>query len=390
MQSERIRRHQSGVTVLYALDQQDAEIWEDFRELREEIGAAFALICFSHLQFSANFVRKSVAKAVPGMRYAACSTAGEISFTEAGDGGLIIILFPAAHFTVQSLGIEGASTAGMESIVAQVAEAKRNFFQKLDHPKVGQRAFALCLLDGLSFAEEAITAAFHWGLDDVPLIGGSAGDDLNFVDTSMILDGQDVGHGAILLLFMTDLPFHIFKSDNFSPTQQRLVVTRSDPDRRIVYEFNAAPAAEEYARTIGMDAEQLSPMSFASHPLVVKVGGEYYCRSVQKMNPDHSLSFFCAIDDGIVLTVAEPIGMRQSTQNALDVAAEAVGGIDFVLGFECVLRRIDASNRQISQQLSEVYRKNKVAGFNTYGEQYHSMHLNQTFTGIAFAAEPQT
>ena len=55
-----------------------------------------------------------------------------------------------------------------------------------------------------------------------------------------------------------------------------------------------------------------------------------------------------------------------------------------MLGFDCVLRRIDAQNRQATQRIAEIYRENNVVGFNTYGEQYLSMHLNQTFTGIAF------
>ena len=54
-----------------------------------------------------------------------------------------------------------------------------------------------------------------------------------------------------------------------------------------------------------------------------------------------------------------------------------------------VLRRLDAVNRQAVRGLSEVYRKNHVLGFGTYGEQYQSMHLNQTFTGIAFGHRRQ-
>ena len=49
-----------------------------------------------------------------------------------------------------------------------------------------------------------------------------------------------------------------------------------------------------------------------------------------------------------------------------------------------MLRRLDAQNRQIFRDISELYRENRVIGFNTYGEQYRSMHLNQTLTGIAF------
>ena len=55
-----------------------------------------------------------------------------------------------------------------------------------------------------------------------------------------------------------------------------------------------------------------------------------------------------------------------------------------VLAFDCVLRRLDARNRQVFRDMSELYRANNVIGFGTYGEQYRSMHLNQTLTGIAF------
>ena len=125
-------------------------------------------------------------------------------------------------------------------------------------------------------------------------------------------------------------------------------------------------------------------MSLASHPVVVRVGGEYYCRSIQKVNADGSLSFFCAIDDGIVLSIAQPKGMVESTRNAFEDIRERLGGIDVVLGFDCVLRRLDARNRQVFRDMSELYRANNVIGFGTYGEQYRSMHLNQTLTGIAF------
>jgi hypothetical protein len=178
----------------------------------------------------------------------------------------------------------------------------------------------------------------------------------------------------------------VFKTDNFVPTGEKLVVTASDPDRRIVHEFNAGKAAEEFASAVGILPDQLTPMSFASHPVVVRVGGEYYCRSIQKVNADGSLSFFCAIDDGIVLSIAQPRGMVESTRSALRDIRERLGGIDVVLGFDCVLRRLDARNRQLFRDMSELYRANNVIGFGTYGEQYRSMHLNQTLTGIAFGS----
>src|SRR3989337_402722 len=108
----------------------------------------------------------------------------------------------------------------------------------------------------------------------------------------------------------------------------------------MVYELNAEPAAREYAAAIGLMPNDLGPFSFASYPLVVKVGGDYYCRSIRNMNPDGSLSFFCAIDEGLVFTVARPRDMVRSTLETLEKIDATLGGTDFVLGFDCILRRL--------------------------------------------------
>jgi hypothetical protein len=279
--------------------------------------------------------------------------------------------------------IRRLSTSGVDAIAGEVERLKQRL--SADGAVMGSgQVFALCFVDGLSYAEEALTSAIHWSLDDIPLIGGSAGDDLKFETTALFTEGGVDTDCAVIALVATSLPFQVFKTENFVPTGDKLVVTASDPDHRIVREFNAAPAAEEYAAAIGLDPGSLTPMSFASHPVVVRVGGEYYCRSIQKVQPDGSLSFFCAIDDGIVLTIAQPKGMVESTRAALKSVDEKLGGTDVILGFDCVLRRLDAQNRQVFRDMSELYRENNVVGFGTYGEQYRSMHLNQTFTGIAF------
>ena len=67
----------------------------------------------------------------------------------------------------------------------------------------------------------------------------------------MISNGQVGSDCAIIVLIATDVPFHVFKTENFVPTDDKLVVTASDPDRRIVREFNAGKAAEEYAAAVG-------------------------------------------------------------------------------------------------------------------------------------------
>jgi hypothetical protein len=345
--------------------------------------AGFVFLFHSLSAFETSELAAALSRHAPELPHAGCTSAGELLPSGISDGEALAILLPRAHFTIVSAMIHNIRSTRMDEIAATVEGLKRELAEHTGgRPGVGR--FALCLIDGMSFAEEAVTAAFHWALDDIPLIGGSAGDDLRFEQTTLLSNGEVASESAIILLAATDLPFQVFKTENFEPTGEKLVVTASDPDRRIVHEFNAASAAEEFASAVGILPDQLTPMSFASHPVVVRVGGEYYCRSIQKVNADGSLSFFCAIDDGIVLSIAQPKGMVESTRSALKQVRDRLGGIDMVLAFDCVLRRLDARNRQVFRDMSELYRANNVVGFGTYGEQYRSMHLNQTLTGIAF------
>ena len=351
------------------------------------LDAGFALFFFSQALVSAQTLSEELRKQAPFLVYAGCSTAGEITPAGLEEGQALAVLFPSKSFKAVSTMIHDLSSSGMNTIADEVEQLKLTLYGRNRTARSGN-VFALCFIDGLSYAEEAVTSAIHWALDDIPLIGGSAGDDLKFETTTLISNGQMASDCAIIVLIATEVPFHLFKTENFVPTEDKLVVTASDPERRLVHEFNAGPAAEEFAAAVGILPQQLTPLSFASHPVVVRVGGDYYCRSIQKMNNDGSLSFFCAIDNGIVLSIARPTGMVESTRAALKSVGERLGGIDMVLGFDCVLRRLDARNRQVFREMSELYRQNNVIGFGTYGEQYRSMHLNQTFTGIAFGQRP--
>ena len=153
--------------------------------------------------------------------------------------------------------------------------------------------------------------------------------------------------------------------------------------RRLVTEINAAPAAPAYAKMVGLDEHQLNPMTFAAYPVVVRVGGEYHVRSIQKVEEDGSLRFYCGIDEGLVLTVADGDDIARNLDSALTKLAAELGSLDLILGFDCILRRLEAEQKQRKLDVSQVLKRHGVVGFSTYGEQYRSMHVNQTFTGVA-------
>ncbi len=356
-------------------------------ELKQGLGEARFqhLTVFFSTDFDAERLVAALAFAFPDTPISGCSTAGGITPGGMADSGVLLIAFPERHFVVHSGIVEKVSSFGVER-ATDLARRLRSQLKIADPHNDGPAAFALMLVDGLSNAEESIVAAVHWAMEHVPLVGGSAGDGLTFNGTTLIHDGRVHMDAAVLLLIETDIPFRVFKTQNFEPTHIKLVVTAADTERRIVKELNAEPAAREYASAIGLLPDDLGPFSFAAHPLVVKVGGQFFCRSIRNVNEDGSLSFFCAIDEGLVFTVARPQDMLNATESTLHEISRELGGIDLVIGFDCVLRRLDAENRQIRHQMEDLYRRHRIVGFHTYGEQYNAMHLNQTLTGIAFSA----
>jgi hypothetical protein len=340
------------------------------------------LICFVCASYDAARFAKAMHASLPGVSIFGCTTAGELSPAGWTSNSVVAIGMLRKDFTLVAHLIEDLSHFGVEEGSTSIAKARAALMASGAKVET-EKCFGLLLIDGLCRREEAVISALYSALDEIPIVGGSAGDGMSFEKTWMIRDGAVHRDAALLLLFHTDLPFTPFKCDYFQPTDHKMVVTDADTELRVVRELNAEPAATEYARHVGLIESSLDSASFASHPVLVGVGGQYYARSIQKVNADGSLSFFCAIDEGLVLTVAKSLDPYESTLATFERMEAELGAVSLYIGFDCVLRRLGAERQQIAHRLSDLYRRRHVIGFNTYGEQYRSMHVNQTFTGLA-------
>ena len=374
------RDYASGIRVVWSEAGDTKRFCKAMAGHAREQEWALGLIWFSASRHDAQTLSETLHQLAPQFTFCGCSTSGEITPDGLQESGVVALLLPAKWFTVSICTLPDVSILGMESIARLASETRIDFLQTLD---TDDPVFALNMIDGLTYSEELVTVALDRGLDGIPLIGGSAGDDLYFERTWQIHNGLTYTGAAVVVLTQCRLPCQTFTNNNFVPTDYKLVVTEADPEQRKVIEFNAQPAARAYAEAIGSTVEELDAGSFASHSVVVKSGGQYYCRSIQKLNEDESLTFFCAIDHGLVLTVARSEGIVASSHAAIDLIEEAIGPIDMLFGFDCIYRKLDVQHRQTSHRIASLYQDANFIGFNTYGEQYNSMHINQTFTGIA-------
>ena len=321
-----------------------------------------------------------------GVQVVGCTTAGEIGPAGYREHSLTGASFPASCFHAVSGLIDHLQQfkiATGQALVQELLQRMESHAPQ-DEP---ENSFALLLIDGLSMREEAVTRALQSALGKLPLVGGSAGDGVNFESTHVYFEGRFHSDSAVLILASTRLPIKLFKTQHFVATDKRLVVTEADASLRTVREINGLPAAQEYARILGLDAQDLVPKRFAAWPVVVLIDGTNYVRAIQKVNPDNSLTFFCAIENGLVLRVANGVDLVENLEQAFAQIRREIGPPQLVLGCDCILRKLEIFQSSLTDRVGEVLLRNSTIGFNTYGEQFRGVHVNQTLVGIAFGTD---
>ncbi|SLN25415.1 FIST N domain protein [Aquimixticola soesokkakensis] len=364
-------------TVRVPADAPDAAL-----QIARGLGAGpFSLVTlFISPQADSQSLKRQLRDAFPVTRIMGCTTAGEISDLGYDEGSIVAVAFPVEHFGVETILIPDLNTCTSRDLVSNLIRTRQTLARR--YPRWGQE-FAFLLVDGLSVKEDELTAALASGIGPVPLFGGSAGDGVRFRETFVLTGDQRLQNAAVLAFVRTDCRVKVFNFDHLIPTDQRMVVTAADPQNRIVREINAEPAAREYARLLGKDPEQLSRFTFAAHPVVVRMGGRHHVRAIQKVAENGDLVFFSAIDEGLVLTLAQPSDMVAHLEGAFAGLSRDFGPPARILACDCILRRLEAEEKQASGALSDILKRYNARGFSTYGEQLGSMHVNQTMTGVA-------
>jgi hypothetical protein len=365
------------------------------REAVEEFYKAVAqpemelVIFFCSSEYNLDVLAEEMDRRFAGVQVVGCTTAGEI-----GPEGYLSHSLSGASFPRGScVAISGLLDHLSQFDITSGHTFAQNLLQQLESksPEASEEnSFALILIDGLSVREEPVTHALQYALGKIPMFGGSAGDDLKFAKTYVYSNGGFHSDSAVLILITTSLPFTIFKTQHFVSTDERLVVTEADTTGRIVKEINGLPAAEEYARLVGVDVHELNPMRFAASPVVVMIDGTDYVRSIQKANPDGSLTFFCAIEEGLVFRVAHGVDLVNNLEQTFDKIRKDMGKPQLVIGCDCILRNLEISQSGLKNRVEEIFKNNNTIGFSSYGEQFHGVHVNQTLTGIAIGTSPES
>ena len=321
-----------------------------------------------------------------------CSSEGEFSNLGYFNNSMCAVSLPRKLFSAAVAPIEDVRDFELQDASRIVNSLKGSMGSSFNSASSSQM-LAILLANGQAQNEEKLCAALGAELGGIPLIGGTAGDDwLHNQDvparnSQILVDGRFRNDCAVITLIHSEIKFKTFLHSHYQPTDRRAVITEMSGEHRTVREINGRPAAEAYADLCGLARGNPSLSDFSHWPAIVKIGGQSFPRGPQGVTKDGSVRFACAMDEGVVFNIAEPGDMLAMLKRFFVKIRKQIGPPSLVLGFSCAARQIEMDQLGIRPQVADIMRDNNVLGFSTLGEQYNTIHVNNSFACVAFGSE---
>ncbi len=358
---------------------------QDGQEAMDEIcqswpqEAPSMILMFHSTKQSSKDLVKALAGKYPGVPVAGCTSSGEHLNGQHYRGAVVL----SALWTPEVRGSVGLLRDIDQLDRSKAVAAVQSLAAGLDGSVTElspERNFCLTFIDGLSLAEESVSALVSEALEGVPLLGGSAGDDLKFARTEVIANEEVASNAAVLVLAESEAPFEILKHQHFLRRPEKLAVTRVDVKHRRVYELDGLPAKLAYANALGIDPDKLTDEQCFLNPLIFRANNELYIRSIQRIEDDDSIIFYCGVEEGMVLE----LGGHEEIEQALKQELPQQEKSTLLLACNCILRALETDQEAKHEELGRILQASAdtVIGFDTYGEQLNGLHINQTLVGL--------
>ena len=326
-----------------------------------------------------------------------CSGAGLICGNKLIDQGAVAIGFNKENIAFGS-GIgehinKDPIKAGQDSVANSLQNLKKYNLTKIfakyyaatinDPTQMIQKSpsfAAMTFIDGLSGQEEKVLQGITSNFPSpIPLIGGSAGDDLNLKKTLQICNNKVYENSAVTNMIMTDSLLSFAVNHGWIPRKKTVLVTKASD--RIVYKLNNKPAVDVYAELLGIKKEvllkekQIAFKTGLKHPLaIISMAGDCWLKHPKEVFEDGSISFFSEVPEGVALvtTDADYNSLINTGINTVKKAIKPIGkdNVEAVFIFNCVARKAFLGNKA-KEEIKKIAELTDapIIGFYTYGEQ---------------------
>lgn len=334
-----------------------------------------AMVYFASSIYDQSLLASELNDKLTGVDVFGCSTAGELVNGDMFQHAIVAMTFDKEDIEDLNIEIIENLSNDLPKKMKKTFQSFSEHFGPLD--RLSHKDYVgIVLTDGTSGKEEEVNDQIG-NLTNIPFIGGSAGDDLNFQSSFVYANGKVYENATLLALLKPKRAYEIVKTQSFTSLNKTLTATKVDEKNRTVIEFDHQPAAEAYANMLGISKETLAD-HFMTNPVGLKTGEDFYVRSPQQLNGD-SIVFYCNILEGMEVELLQSTNIIEDTKKSLgDLRQEASGIIDF----QCILRALELRGNNKTKAYGEIYSVPTI-GFATYGESYIG-HINQTSTILVF------
>lgn len=337
---------------------------------------------FSSKKYDIKEVAKIFKEYLPDVHVVGCTTAGELSnqgFTEGSISALSIAAddFEAAPYLMKEI---NRKVLFAKDDIIRVAETIG-----LSHDS--EDGFILTLIDSSQAAEEKILSLLRNNFPKLDIVGGSAADE-DFKETLVSVNGETMENAAAIVFVRTSHEMLFHKENIYTPTDIQLEVTKANIQQRLVLELNGKPAAEEYARILGIDVGYLRENFrdvFFSNPLGRTFGEDIWITAPTSIVDDKAIAFASLILPGTRVKLLKPVDAVAEAVKTVETIKQKLPNCKGAILFNCLLRYLQFKQDNQTEIIAREYAKlGPICGFNTHGEQLQRHHMNQTLTLVAF------
>lgn len=308
-------------------------------------------------------VLRRIREGLPGIPVVGCTTDGECSSVMSfAEDSLVLTVFVSDTIRARvgvgrdlSSDLVAATRAAWESISAD-----------------GEPSLCIALSESLGVSGAAVAEAINAVIPKrVPVVGGTAGDQWQFVSTRQFYGDEVLQNSIVLLGLHGPLQVGIGVASGWEPMGNRAKVTRAQGP--IVQEIDGRPAVEWFQRYFGQ-RQAPSP----EHPFAVydpPDAESFYLRAPMRYDEqDGSILFAADVPEGteVQITEATRTAILGGAARAAMAASERFeGSPSSMLVFSCAARKQVLGTRteeEIVRLRECTGGELSLAGFYTYGE----------------------
>lgn len=342
------------------------------------------VVFFASNVYDFTALSKEMRNKFPEVELIGCTTAGEISKNGFTEKSVVALGIAADNFVPVSTVIKNIHSTPM-LFRNEVADTFKKAGLDPADPACSSKGFGILLIDGLRSAEEKVLSVVNSVIKnpDFQLIGGSAGDGLEFKNTYVCLNGEVYSDAAVVTFIKTNKKFYIHKEDIFRTTEKSMTVTKANIRERRIYELDDKPAAQTYAEYLGIHKNELSKY-FMSNPIGRRVGNKVWTASPFQILADDSIQLYSQVFQGALVDILSPEDVIEKAQDTVKAIKEKIPNVKATIAVNCILRTLQFKDQNKCGAVSaELAKLGQFIGFSSYGEQLCKMHLNQTLVVLA-------